>query len=61
MICIECMKDKSQSEWAIVYHIINEEILMSIRENPDSNQGDYCICKICIDKNEQYPSLKSIN
>lgn len=53
MICIECMRDKQEIEWAVVYHTISE--------NPDLSQGVYCLCMICIGKNVEYPSLKSIN
>lgn len=47
------MQEKHQSEWAVIYK--------SIGNNPDLYQGDYCLCVMCIGKNVEYPSLKSIN
>lgn len=52
MICVQCMQDKPQKEWSVVYSYSN---------NPDITQGDYCICLMCLGIQIEYPSLKSIN
>ncbi len=60
MICIECMKDKNSDEYSIVHHSIKEDELEEFVKNPSKFKAIYCICDACVNSNNIYPTLKSI-
>lgn len=49
MICVECMHEKQEHEYAGLFF------------QPNSTAPLFCVCKNCSGKETEYPTLKSIH